>query len=269
MPPGELVTVSRVREIDRPALALCLRNAVGERDWDRFLERYGIPFVVFTAPPTASDETMPRFAEAAEEIADGLSTAVPAGSAGSFAGEARGSDPFTPFAEHIHKLIVLMSTGGTLTSLAEADSGTLAGNAQMDVWKEIVRRDGVAIGAALDRAVCRPLLSGIRDFAGRAPLVRFELGGDRQLEPGEIFEIAAKARAAGYRVDKAELEKATGYTLVEEPVPAAPEGAGMPDFRDPGIPPFPQKPRIAIAKRAQGPGGTFAVPGRRNAPERV
>ena len=168
VPEGELVTVSRVREIDRPAMALCLRDAVGARDWGRFLERYGIPFVVFTAPPAAGDEAMPRF--------------------------------------------------------AEAGSGTLAGNAQMEVWQQIVKRDGVAIGAAIDRAVCRPLLRGIRDFAGRPPLVKFELGGDRQLDPGEIFDIAAKSRAAGYRVAKDELEKATGYTLEEEPQAAAAGG---------------------------------------------
>ena len=250
VPAGELVTVSRVREIDRPAMALCLRDAVGARDWGRFLERYGIPFVVFTAPPTASEETMPRFAEAAEKIADGLSTAVPAGSTVSFAGEARNADPFTPFETQIHKLIVLMATGGTLTSLAESGAGTLAGNAQMEVWNEIVKRDGVAIGAAIDRDVCRPLLRGIRDFAGRPPLVKFELGGDRQLDPGEIFDIAAKARAAGYRVAKDELEKATGYTLVEEPAQGG-DGAGFPDFRDPGGAPFAQDRRNAIANPLQ------------------
>ncbi|MBR1608020.1 MAG: DUF935 family protein [Kiritimatiellae bacterium] len=230
VPRGELVTVSRVRDIDRPAMALALRDAVGARDWGRFLERYGIPFVIFTAPPSASDAAMPRFAEAAEKIADGLSTAVPAGSQVSFAGEARGADPFTPFEEQIHKLIVLMSTGGTLTSLAESGAGTLAGNAQMEVWKQIVKRDGVAIGAAIDRAVCRPLLRGIRDFAGRAPLVKFELGGDRQLEPGEIFDVAAKARQAGYRIAKDELERATGYTLEEDPS----AGAGTPGTGLPG-----------------------------------
>ena len=259
VPAGELVTVSRVRDIDRPAMALCLRDAVGARDWGRFLERYGIPFVVFTAPPTASEETMPRFAEAAEKIADGLSTAVPAGSTVSFAGEARNADPFTPFETQIHKLIVLMSTGGTLTSLAESGAGTLAGNAQMEVWEQIVKRDGVAIGAAIDRDVCRPLLRGIRDFAGRPPLVKFELGGDRQLDPGEIFDIAAKARAAGYRIDKAELEKATGYTLVEEDSGlSGPSGAEDLSFRrgaalslNPGGAPSPQKPRNAIANPLQ------------------
>lgn len=259
VPEGELVTVSRVREIDRPAMALCLRDAVGARDWGRFLERYGIPFVVFTAPPAAGDDTMPRFAEAAEKIADGLSTAVPAGSTVSFAGEARNADPFTPFETQIHKLIVLMSTGGTLTSLAESGAGTLAGNAQMEVWNEIVKRDGVAIGAAIDRAVCRPLLRGIRDFAGRPPLVKFELGGDRQLDPGEIFDIAAKARAAGYRVAKDELEKATGYTLEEEPQ-AQSQGAM-----------FPQDLRNAIANPLQnarkGADGETPPPAPSDAPD--
>jgi hypothetical protein len=229
VPPGELVTVRRAREIDRPAMALALRHAVGERDWGRFLERYGIPFVVMTAPPTADADAMGAFAASAEKIADGLSTAVPNGTSVSFAGEARGADPFTPFVEHVQKLIVLMSTGGTLTSLAESGAGTLAGGAQMEVWEQIVKRDGVAIGAALDRGVVRPLLRGIRDFAGRPPLVRFELGGDRQLEPGEIFDLAAKARAAGYRIDKAQLEEATGYTLEEDaqaPAGGAPGGFG-------------------------------------------
>ena len=250
VPPGELVTVQRVRAIDRPALACALRDAVGERDWGRFLERYGIPFVVFTAPPTASDDTMPRFAEAAEKIADGLSTAVPAGSTVSFAGEARNADPFTPFVEQIHKLIVLMSTGGTLTSLAESGAGTLAGNAQMKVWEQIVKRDGVAIGAALDRGVCRPLLRGIPDFAGRAPLVKFELGGDRQLDPGEIFDIAAKARQAGYRISKDELERATGYTLEEDPS-AGSQGAPGGSFGFPNEAPGAGKADSRIAKPLQ------------------
>ena len=214
VPAGELVTIRREREIDRPALALCLRHAVGERDWGRFVERYGLPFVLLTAPESAGEDQMAAFRDRAADVADGLCTALPYGTLASFADGARGTDPFTPFLEHIQKLIVLMATGGTLTSLAEAGSGTLAGGAQMDVWEQIVRRDGVAIGAALDRAVARPALAAL--FPGRRALARFELGGDRKLEPGEVFDLAAKARAAGYLVDKAELEKATGYTLVEE-----------------------------------------------------
>lgn len=214
VPPGELVTIERVREIDFPAMALALRHAVGERDWGRFLERYGLPFVVMVAPPDADADSMGAFATSAEKITDGLSTVVPSGTDVSFAGEARGADPFTPFVEHVQKLIVLMATGGTLTSLAEAGAGTLAGNAQMQVWEQIVKRDGVAIGATLDKGIVRRIVRAL--FPGRQCLVKFELGGDRQLEPGEIFDLAAKARAAGYRIDKAQLEEATGYTLVEE-----------------------------------------------------
>lgn len=43
VPPGELVTLVRPRHIDYPAMAIYLRNGLGEKEWGRFLERYGIP----------------------------------------------------------------------------------------------------------------------------------------------------------------------------------------------------------------------------------
>ena len=52
----------------------------------------------------------------------------------------------------------MLSTGGTLTSLAQADTGSLAGGAQMDVWEQIVQRDGVVISAALNRDLFIPFL---------------------------------------------------------------------------------------------------------------
>ena len=42
-----------------------------------------------------------------------------------FAGGSRGTDPFSSFIRHQEEKIVLLSTGGTLTSLAQADTGSL------------------------------------------------------------------------------------------------------------------------------------------------
>ena len=108
--------------------------------------------------PNATDEQRKEYLDCAEAAKNGSSVAYPSGTSISRAETSRGQDPFTAFIEHQEKLIVLMATGGTLTSLAQADTGSLAGGAQMDVWEQIVQRDGVVISAALNRDLFIPFL---------------------------------------------------------------------------------------------------------------
>ena len=103
-----------------------------------------------------------------------------------------------------------LCTGGTLGSIAEAGSGTLAGNAQADVWREIVRRDAVLIGDEFTRYFARKLFPN--DCR-----VKFELGTDRTATPDEMFDLGAKAKTAGYRLTKEYLETETGCTLEDDP----------------------------------------------------
>lgn len=144
-----------------------------------------------------------------------------------------------------------LATGGTLGSIAEAGSGTLAGGAQADVWREIVARDAVIVGAALMRGLVRPYLA--RKFPGRPCAVDFAFDPSRAPTAKESAELAATLKAAGWRVDQKELEEAIGFTLEREeaapapgfalakarmdlPAPAGqqPEGAGQ---RSPGTGP--------------------------------
>ena len=152
-----------------------------------------------------------EFRRAAEAMADAISTTLPAGSQVNLASEARGTNPFLEFVTHQQKLIVLLATGGTLTSLAESGTGTLAGNAQMDVWEQIVRRDAEIIGAAIHERVALPYLR--EHFPGRPVVAEFALGRDAEPTPEEMFDLAAKAVAAGYRMAQPDLEEATGYAL--------------------------------------------------------
>ncbi len=221
VPEYELLSVVRPRAIDYPALAIHIRHALAERDWGRFLERYGIPPVFTIMPQGATEEDRDLFLESSQKLANGRGAAFPSGSDVKFAQEARGVNPFTDFITHQEKTIVLLATGGTLTSLAEAGSGTLAGNAQMDVWEQIVARDGVMIGNAIDRTIIRPYLQA--RFKGQPIVAHFELGKETEASPSEVLEMGAKAKAAGYRIAKATLEEKTGYTL-EEDTPAAQPG---------------------------------------------
>ena len=114
-------------------------------------------------------------------------------------------------------LIITMLTGAT-------GIGQGATDAHEDAWRSIVRRDAGFVATALNRTVTDPLLD--RAFPGRPHLAQFDFETETQPSPAEVFDIAAKARAGGYRIAKEELEERTGYTLEEETAPDAPAQGG-------------------------------------------
>lgn len=225
-PDARLVSLVRKRAIDYPAIIIYIRHALGDRDWGRFIERYAIPPVHFEMAAGATDKDKPLYQEAGDAAHNGQNTIRPNGSHIDFAAEARGADPFTPFIEHQDKYIVLLATGGTLTSLAQADTGSLAGGAQMEVWREIVARDGVKIAEALNRSLFRRYLE--LEFPGRPMAARFELSNEAKPTADEIADLAGKLKTAGYTVDQAELEEAVGLKLVKDETPAPQIGFGAP-----------------------------------------
>lgn len=125
--------------------------------------------------PNATDEDRAAYVEAAERVEDSLVSVWPSGTALSdFMGGSRGQDPFSAFIRHQEERVVLMATGGTLTSLASADTGALAVGAQMDVWREIVARDAVAadmgpLGEAVSAFLDAPSKEAAEALAARLP----------------------------------------------------------------------------------------------------
>ena len=223
---ARLVTVERRRPVDVPALAIHIRSAVGERDWGRFLERYALPKPAIIMAPNATEDDRDKYLQSGEGMENGQVSVWPSGaSISDFAGGSRGVDPFSAFITHQEKTILMLATGGTLGSMAEAGSGTLAGNAQQDVWESIVSRDSGIIAAAVQRSLLRPFLAA--KFPGSPVCVDFAFDLTQKPTPKEIFETAAAARNAGYLVDQAELEEATGFTLVKDSAPAAPQPGGF------------------------------------------
>lgn len=216
-PDARLVTVTRRRAIDYPALSIHIRHALGERDWGRFVERYGIPPADITMAPNATEADRPKYENTADAAKDGRNIVLPNGASVTRAGDTRGVNPFLDFCEYQAKQILILATGGTLATLAEGDTGTLAGNAQENVWRQIVARDGGVISDALNRSLFRPFLA--MKFPNRPPCVDFELGEDRTPTAEEAFEHGAKAKSAGYIIAQKELEEATGYTLEKDAQP--------------------------------------------------
>ena len=210
-----LIGIQRRRAIDYPALSIHIRHAVSERDWGRFLERYALPKPAVTMAPNATNEQRKDYLEAARAVENGQVSVWPSGSSIiDFAGGSRGTDPFNTFIDHQEKLIVLLATGGTLTSLAQADTGSLAGGAQMKVWQEIVRRDAGVLSQAVMRSLIKPFLAA--KFGAQPCAVDFSLDFPAERSAQDAANVAATLKQAGWRVDQGELEKAVGFTLERE-----------------------------------------------------
>lgn len=217
VPDGELCSLSVSRHIDYPALNVSIRQALGEKKYGQFLEAYGVPPCMIIMPEFANKTEEDAYMAAAAKVAAGGSGALPYGSTVSYANEARGTNPFTEYFAHQERLIVLMATGGLLTSLAESGSGTLAGGAHQKSFDAIVARDSRFVAQAVNRSAAKRLLAA--RFPGRPALAYFDFETDPPPGSAEILDDAAKAVTAGYRIARADLEERTGYTL--EDVPAS------------------------------------------------
>ena len=226
IPREDICVVTRKREIDWPAMQIFLRLAIGERDWGRFLETYGLPPVIITMPEFTSKEDQDAYVKAAESVFEGRSGVVPYGSNISFASESRGTNPFTEFIEHQQKLIVMMATGGTLATLSEATGiGGGASNIQQDEWKRIIRADKRIISNAVNKQICEPILRKV--FPGKPILAEFQLDDTPKPTPKEMLELAQAASSAGFEMDTEELSQAIGYKLTKKV-----EGGGL-GFNEP------------------------------------
>ena len=219
IPSEELCSLVRPRHIDYPAMTIYLRNAVGEKGWGQFVERYGVPPVIITMPENIPDDKLTEWSSAAEKVAEGASGALPGGSQVFYADGARGVDPFSAFIKHQQELVVLMATGGKLTSLSDATGiGSGATSAHEETWREVWTRDSVFIAGALNRSCVGRILD--RAFPGKPHLAYFDFEKESSPTAGDVFDDAGKAKTAGYLVDKAQLEEKSGYKLVLDPASA-------------------------------------------------
>ena len=233
-PEARLVTLTHRRPIDWPALIVYIRKALGEQDWGRYVERYGLPNFIATMHAGATDAQRDEYLKTAKAVREGQPAALPNGGSVTTVGtESRGQDPFSLFLEHQEKQIVLMATGGTLTSLAQADTGSLAGGAQMDVWQQIVARDVTVISAAINRALVRPFLETA--FPGKPVAAEFKIETVEKSGKKETAELAATLRSAGYTIDQSELEEAVGFKLEKDATPQPAPGGMLLNKETPGV----------------------------------
>lgn len=125
-------------------------------------------------PPGTSDDQRDEYASIIKEISsDGAGVYPDGGEIHTVETSAANADAFSSRAEWCDKALVRRATGGLLTVLAESGSGTLAGSAHMEAFRQIAANDAISIAECINRQYVRRRLAA--QFPGQPVLVYFKL----------------------------------------------------------------------------------------------
>ncbi len=223
IPEDEVVAAFSPSPIDSFGLQIYLATQMGFESYCKLVARKGLPATYVIAPEDLPPENLQTWAERAVQCARGGSGAFPFGTnVITQAIDPGNAQSIQDFLEYMSKQIVLASTGGTLTSLAQPTGmGSNVADVQQDVFKTIVRHDAYRIGDLINRGIAKRLLDG--QFPGRPHLVYFDLASDDKASPEKYLSDAVQAKNAGLVIDITQLEELTGYKLSKE----APAGGDL------------------------------------------
>ena len=198
--------------IDEIAVIAHVRQSLSQKDWDGFVETYGLPPLFLELPPDIPAEREAEYQAQAEAIIGDARGTVPHGTQiHTVDSGARGQNPFAEHLRYQDELIVLAATGGKLTALTDSGSGTLAGGAHQRAFDDITEAEAALISEVFQQQFDGPLLA--KTFPGQPQLAYFELAATRSLDPADVISQALALARAGYEIDPAELSEKTGYRL--------------------------------------------------------
>ena len=197
--------------LNRMLAVLYLRKNLSQKDWDSFLEVYGIPSIFLVGPPNTPETKEAEYHKVAQEIMSDGRGYLPYGSDVKFVNGGGNKPPFLEHIDYIDRQITLAATGGLLTMLAEAGSGTLAGNAHSDTFMQIARGDAALLSGLFQEQFDTPLL---REYFPDQPILAyFEFAPPAADEVSRVVKDAVELAKAGFRMDVEELSEKTGYRL--------------------------------------------------------
>lgn len=223
VPEPRFITREVSRPINRVALVAFVRKGLSQKDWDGFIEAYGIPAVFVIMPENVPQGKEDEFLDAADQVTSDARGVLPGGSdIKTVDNGARGNNPFKEHLAYQDEQVVLRGTGGKLTMLAESGSGTLAGSAHADTFRAIARAEAKEISeilrAAIDAEVIESVTPGEQAWAG------FELAANEEQDTTQVVRDVCQLNKSGFPVDPAYVEEKTGYKLSQsDEVPPAHE----------------------------------------------
>ena len=199
--------------LNRMLALLYLRRVISQRDWDAYLDVYGIPPVFLIGPPNVGGEKEKEYQVIAEELFSNGRGYLPNGSDIKYVTGGGGRPPYREQLEYIDRQITLIGTGGLLTMLAEAGTGTLAGGAHSDTFQQIARGDAAMVSGVFQRGVDLAVMA--RYFPGAPVLAYFQFAPTTLGQASAVAQEVSALAAAGFAVDPAQVSEKTGYRVAQ------------------------------------------------------
>lgn len=213
--PQQFIIRQVPRCINRIGLVKFVRANMSEKDWDAYIEIYGIPGVFVIMPQNIPAGKEKEYEDAAERAAEGAGGALPFGSEVVTSAEARGSQPFDLRLKTLSEKLILAGTGGKLTMLTDSGSGTLAGGAHSESFKSIARSEAAKISQILQRSIDKRIINA--KFPGKPVMAYFEIASKEEQKVGDVVAQIAELAQAGFQVDPDQASERTGYKLTLKP----------------------------------------------------
>jgi phage gp29-like protein len=214
--PNNFVILDTV-PIDRLLSLLYLGRTLAQKDWDSFLEIYGIPSVFLVGPPNTPAAKEAEFQTIAEALISDGRGYLPNGSDIKYVNGGGNSPPFKDRLEYLDRQITVVGTGGLLTMLTSSGSGTLAGSAHTDTFLQIAKSDAAMLSEVMQNHFDRPLLNQF--FPDQPILAYFEFAPTTGSEVFRVVTDAETLARAGVSIDLDELSEKTGYKLSASKTP--------------------------------------------------
>ncbi len=222
-----------VREEDMPideiALIIYLRKNLSQKDWDAFIEIYGIPSGIVIMPPNIPNGREEDYEESATQIAEGGGGALPNGSDYKPNDQPRGTNPFKEHLDQQNADLVIAGTSGKLTMLNDATGlGSGQSESHQDTFDQLAEAEALEISELFQRYFDAEILQA--NHADEPVLAYFELCAQTEEDVTAIADHVQKFAAAGYQISAKQLSEKTGYEIEVKaaearPVDGEPSGA--------------------------------------------
>jgi len=227
-----------IREVPHPiheAIVInWIRKSMNQKDWDAYIETYGLPPIFIIMPENAPVDNNgmpnPEYQAMVERIASDSRGAVPHGTdIKTVTGSGQTNHPFKDHIQYIDEQFVLAGTGGLLTMLARSGTGTLAGQAHKDTFDELAEAEAVEISSIANSQIDEPILEV--ECPGQPILAWFQLESQENTDTSKVVADVVNLKSAGFLVDIDQVMEKTGYILTPAPDPV-PGESGQPPKLD-------------------------------------
>lgn len=223
LPREDFIILECERPINEVGLVDTVRRGLCEKDWDAFIEIYGVPGGVVEMPPQVPPGRESEYQQAAKEVAEGAAGAIPSGSKYYPNDHPRGVDPFTPRMKHLDEALILAGTGGMLTMMTESHAGTggqMRGSSRVHdkTFGEIADGRARKIGELFQREFDAEVLK--THHSGEPQLVYFDFGAEEEEDISALCQNVLNLKQANYTVEPQWLSEKSGIPLSLSAQPA-------------------------------------------------